>query len=101
MQAWRVYYGDGSVVSGHTRGDWTRAPVVGVQVVVLYDGERHGWSYPDPARPETHSVPVLDRNLWTGTDTFDPFGWGVKRGSLIPDAAYWDIWTRACTEGPD
>jgi len=85
MPEWRIYYADGSVVRGRTTDAWRAAPDEGVQVVVLMaPGDRRPWRG------------VEDRHLWTGTDDYDPFGWGRKTGSLIADAAYQAIWERAC-----
>ncbi len=92
MCRWRIYYVGGSVVTGKNKTDWLAAPEDGVQVVVLMappavDNRR--WSHPDIGSIE-------DRQLWTGTDTYDPFGWGVKHGSWVPRAEYDMIWERAC-----
>lgn len=86
MSEWRVYYADGSVVRGTTAAEWRAAPDDAVQVVALME------PYPDGSRPWAG---VEDRRLWTGTDEFDPFGWGVKRGSLLPDEKYFIIWEEA------
>lgn len=88
---WRVYYADGSTVSGRSKVHWRRAPKDGVQVVILFDPNA-------PIRWCCSEGPVRDRQLWTGTDTYDPFGWGVKRGSLIDDGKYCRIWERACAD---
>lgn len=90
MAEWRIYYADGSVVSGKDQTDWLSAPGTGVQVVVLMvpPDNRRWWC------PAIGSVE--DRRLWTGTDTYDPFGWGVKFGSWMPRADYDVIWERAC-----
>ena len=85
---WRIYYAD-HVVEGTTAEQWRAAPDDGVQVVVRFepvDTPRWHWS----------GGPVRDRQLWTGADTYDPFGWGKKRGRLIEDAAYHEIWEKAC-----
>lgn len=79
-----IAYADGSRRSGTTRLGWRRAPDGGVQVIAAF-----------PGPPEPHLSKwsrVTDRYLWTGEDEYDPFGWGVKRGSLIPDEDYWRIW---------
>jgi hypothetical protein len=86
MPDFTIYYGDGSTVSGSTRNQWRNAPAVGVQAVVLWEVPHY------TERPWTN---VSDRKLWTGDDTYNPFGWGVKSGALLPDAAYRQIWNRA------
>lgn len=86
---WRIYYADDSMVEGETEADWLAAPDDGVQVVARFpmqDGL--GWS--------CRGVVVRDRDLWTGEDEYDPFGWGGKRGTLIDTDAYFSIWERAC-----
>ncbi len=92
MAAWRIYYAAGAVVSGKTKADWRAAPGEGVQVVVLMappavDCRR--WHCPGIGS-------ITDRQLWTGTDTYDPFGWGAKTGASMPRADYDMIWERAC-----
>jgi hypothetical protein len=82
----RIYYGDGSVVRGRAPDDWARAPVDDVQVVVLME------PYPDGRRPWAG---VDDRQLWTGEDRYNPFGWGPKFGRWMERAAYDAIWERA------
>lgn len=88
---WRIYYADGSVVRGSSAADWLSAPDTGVQVVVLMES---------PAMPRwtCEGVVVRDRQLWTGEDEYDPFGWGAKRGSWLPDDEYHEIWRRACSD---
>lgn len=86
---WRIYYPDGSFMDGRTETEWRAAPDEGVQVAVLYEA-------PETPRWHYSSGPVRDRQLWTGDDIYDPFGWGAKRGSLIEDDAYQAIWERAC-----
>lgn len=84
---WTIYYGDGSEVHGLTREDWDAAPDDGVQVVVEWR------AYDAP-----HLSPwarCWDRRPETGIEQYDPFGWGPKRGSLIPDADYERIWRHA------
>lgn len=83
LTRWSIYYAD-AVVSGDAPAEWHAAPAEGVQVVVLWE---------TPTRFPWRGV--TDRQLWTGTDEYDPFGFGVKRGSLIPDAEYQAIWDRA------
>lgn len=88
---WRIYYADGSTVEVRDCAEWRAAPDDGVQVVVLLGPvETPRWCY--------SGGPVRDRRLWTGEDVYDPFGWGVKHGSLIGDAAYLAIWERACAD---
>ena len=92
MHQWRIYYAGGAVVSGKNRADWTAAPDAGVQVVVLMappaQDKRLWWCLGIGS--------IEDRQLWTGTDTYDPFGWGVKHGSWVPWCEYDMIWGRAC-----
>lgn len=84
---WRIYY-SGSVVTGKTREDWAAAPADDVQVIVLYEPtDYRGWRGVNG-----------DRQLWTGDDFFDPFGWGAKEGRLIPDADYFAIWEQAIAD---
>jgi len=90
---WRIYYGNGKIVRGSSEAEWLAAPSDDVQVVVLMDGKPHGWSYKNDKGENT---PVLDRDLWTGEDSYDPFGWGAKKGALLSDVAYFKIWNRAC-----
>lgn len=53
-----------------------------------------------PERPRWHYIGgvVRDRELWTGTDDYDPFGWGNKRGRWMSTPSYFRIWNRACGE---
>jgi len=86
---WRIYYADGSVVDGETANDWVTAPDDGVQVVIsLNPGVPLRWHY--------SGGPVRGYEIWTGEDIYNPFGWGVKHGSLMSDADYTTIWERAC-----
>lgn len=87
MPMWRIYYAD-SYIDGETEVDWKAAPD-GVQVVVLFEA-------PEVLCSVYSGGPVRDRQLWTGTDTYDPFGWGEKQGSLIDSENYFAIWERAC-----
>ena len=85
---WAIYYADGSRAVGRSAEEWRAAPSDGVQVVVLYE------PYPDGRRPWCG---VDDRQLWTGDDWYDPFGYGeAKAGSLMDRAEYDAIWERAC-----
>lgn len=93
---WRIYYSDGSSVQGESPAAWAAAPDTGVQVVVRFP--RQGlvrWHYDgDNGEP----CVVRDRDLWTGDDTYDPFGWGVKYGELIDKSTYIGIWGMACAD---
>lgn len=81
---WTIYYADGSTAEGDGAEDWRAALDDGVQVVALWEAPmRRPWS------------DVNDRQLWTGEDAYDPFGWGTKRGSALPFETYWEIWARA------
>lgn len=89
---WRIYYTD-NVVSGETMSDWINAPADDVQVVVSFPRTQSlRWSY----QRGKESVPVSDRDLWTGEDVYDPFGWGEKFGREIAWDDYIAIWERAC-----
>lgn len=85
---WRIYY-PAEVVGGSTPEDWRAAPDSGVQVIVLMER-------PEDLRWHSSRGAVRDRRLWTGTDEYDPFGYGVKTGSALADAEYLAIWERAC-----
>lgn len=87
---WTIYYSDGSTVTGHSESDWLAAPNTQVQVVVE-------WRVPGITERPWRGV--IDRFLWTGEDRYDPFGWGVKFGELIPDADYQRIWEQAAYRG--
>jgi len=92
---WRIYYGDGSVRCGRNAEAWAAAPATGVQVLVLMEPGASGWTYEADGVP----VAVIDRQLWTGDDEYELApGWGVKTGSLIPDAEYFVIWNRAASD---
>lgn len=84
-----VVYEKQDVVVGETRDDWRALPDDGVQVVARWPREL-------PVRWSCDAVPVTDRDLWTGEDSYDPFGWGVKKGSLLTDEQYLTCWRRAC-----
>lgn len=88
IPAFSIWYADGSRVDGATKADWRAAPAVGVQVVVR-------WREPEVVRWGTPDGPIRDREIWTGDDSYDPFGWGEKIGTLIDDAAYKAIWREA------
>ena len=89
MPLWRIYYSE-AVVAGSSRDDWLAAPSDDVQVVVLYEPtDYRGWRGVGG-----------DRQLWTGDDQVDPFGWGPKLGRLISDADYFAIWERAIADRP-
>jgi len=82
------------VCSGETEREWLAAPSEGVQVIVRFPRQTEtGWTY--TLDGETH-IKVMDRDLWTGEDSYDPFGWGAKQGALLEDDAYYAIWNRAC-----
>ncbi len=89
----RIYYGNGSVISSNNKADWLNSPNNNVQVVVdlSYKGPT-GWHY----IPDNKPISVHDRKLWTGQDEYDPFGWGVKYSKLIETKTYFEIWNRAC-----
>ncbi len=97
MPGFRIYYGDGAMVEGRSKFDWLASPDTGIQVVVDMDHKGHSGSTYNDALGQP--IPVYDRWLWTGEDTYDPFKWGIKQGKLIPDDQYFAIWKRACTDG--
>jgi hypothetical protein len=87
MPPWTIVYGDGRWISGDTLGAWVAAPSENVQVII---------AWVPPAIDERRWTGVADRLLWTGDDTYDPFGTGrPKRGRLLPDAAYHRLWNQA------
>jgi hypothetical protein len=89
----RIYYADGSVAEGSNRNNWRNASSTGVQVVIRWPRENGTrWFYTD-ANGKNHAI--SDRDMWTGEDVYDPFGWGIKLGSLLPDEQYQSIWNRA------
>lgn len=79
-----IHYSD-RVVHGKTQEDWVNAPSDDVQVVVE-------WRLPVHALGEWKYAGVTDRVLWTGEDTYDPFGWGVKYGRWMYDYDYHQLW---------
>jgi hypothetical protein len=85
MPEWRIYYGDGSLVRGHSRDEWVAAPSDDVQVVAFMKTPT-AWRW----------TGVTDRELWTGDDVYDPFEWGEKRGAWMSRDQYFAIWDRAC-----
>lgn len=93
--SWRIYYSDHRV-DGVTEEDWINAPDDDMQVIVLMTPpDTPRWNYHD----ENGKIHVVyDRELWTGDDYFDPFGWGEKAGRLISDEEYIEIWRRACAD---
>lgn len=92
MTLWRVYYANGLVVSGKDQADWLAAPNKGVQVIVLMESPAQSYR-----RWFCYKIgSIEDRQLWTGEDKYDPFGWGVKFGSWMPRADYDVIWECAC-----
>lgn len=82
-----IYYSD-HVAHGVTADDWRALPNEDVQVVVE-------WRAPVQEAGELIYAGVTDRVLWTGEDTYDPFGWGVKRGRWMYDYDYRQLWERA------
>jgi hypothetical protein len=86
---WAIWYADGSVGTGRTQEEWRAAPADGVQAVARFPRR-------EPVRWSCSGGAVMDRDLWTGEDVYDPFGWGEKRGSLMRWADYEEIWERAC-----
>ncbi len=90
---WRIYYGDGFVVHGSTRREWVDAPAADVQVIALMEPGPTGWTYCENG----YNHAVTDRQLWTGQDEYDPFGWGVKYGAWSSDTDYFNLWNRACS----
>lgn len=91
MSKWRIYYSDQTIV-GETVADWIAAPDEDVQVVVLYEPtDYRGWK----------GVEDGNRQLWTGDDEFDPFGYGhLKYGRLLSDEEYFLIWEQAIADSP-
>ena len=57
-----------------------------MQVIALYE---------PPPPDQRRWAGVTDRQLWTGEDSYDPFGWGAKKGKLISDEQYFRIWELA------
>jgi hypothetical protein len=84
---WRIYYADGSVVSGTTRAEWDAAPSGGVQVLVLMV---------EPLPAERRWTGVDDRVLWTGDDVYQLEDWSPKFGAWMDRNDYDVIWERAC-----
>lgn len=79
-----IAYADGSIKGCTTPLGWRRHPDHGVQIVA---------SWPGPPAPHlSRWTGVADRYLWTGDEEYDPFGWGLKYGQLIPDGEYQRIW---------
>jgi len=91
---WKIYYTD-TTVTGENQQDWIEAPDHNVQVVVEYREPtyRPNRTYKDD---RGNNCLVLGKHLWDGTDEYDPFGWGVKYGALLPDIEYYTIWNTAC-----
>lgn len=88
-----IFYSDGRR-DGINADDWRSHPVDRVQAVVLWKHNHYlGWS--GVPRVVVDDDVVADRHLWTGLDEYDPFGWGIKYGSLIDDRAYLDIYKKA------
>ncbi len=99
MTLLRIYYGVGPYVEVQTSEEWAAAPPSGVQAIVNMEHRGHSGSIYE-AKPGKW-VSVRDRFIWTGDDQYDPFGWGVKFGKLIPDDQYFAIYNKACTDGND
>lgn len=93
MHPWAIFYAAGSVVRGTTPDDWSRAPTDGVLHVTCEDGHGNGSMYEGE---DGRNVSVTERSVWTGTEDFDPFGWGPKSGVLVDDATYWRTYREAC-----
>lgn len=94
MAEWRIYYAGGSVTRGTTAEEWRSCPNGGVlHVVSMEPPERLHWSYQDA---DGLTRVVRDRELWTGEDDYDPFGWGSKEGVLVSDGEYFASWRAAC-----
>jgi hypothetical protein len=90
----RIYYSDGSVRQGESADDWAAAPYFGVQVVArLPRLDPVRWMHTGAGG---HNCAVMDRDLWTGDDFFDPFLWGAKEGELLSWPDYIAVWERAC-----
>ena len=92
MPKWRIYYENETCIRGTKQAEYLAAPDNGVQVIVLMEppaSDNRRWFCAGLGAIE-------DRQLWTGEDFYDPFGWGKKEGSLIPGATYHRIWKRAC-----
>ena len=89
MAEFTIYYGDGTTRSGTKKADWVKAPNTNVQVVV---------EWRTPSVTERPWTLVLDRYIWTGDETYDPFGYGAKSGALIFDQQYTAIWQSAFWE---
>lgn len=82
-----IFYSD-AVCHGLTAEDWRALSDHDVQVVVE-------WRPPVQARGELRYAGVHDRMLWSGEDTYDPFGWGVKFGRWMDYGAYMALFERA------
>jgi len=85
---WSIFYSD-RVLHGDSWYDWILGtPDRDVQVVVLWE--------PPPLRngvPYRPWAGVDDRQLWTGLDHYDPFGYRWrKHGRLLVDEDYHRIW---------
>lgn len=92
-----IFYVD-EVVSVFDEAAWKGAPDEGVQVVVRMRPDLVGVSLEKlPLQARRWYGNKGDRELWTGEDVYDPFGWGEKFGSLISDNLYFSIWEEALT----
>jgi len=82
MIEWSVWYSFGRF-DGVGASAWRAAPTVGVQVVV---------EWREPVGGERKFANVTDRIIWTGTDEYNPFGYGMKYGAWMTDEDYQDVW---------
>ena len=82
MIEWSVWYSFGRV-DGVGASEWRAAPTEDVQVVVE-------WRV--PVGGERKFANVTDRMIWTGTDEYNPFGYGIKYGAWMADEDYQDVW---------
>lgn len=99
-----IWFADGSRVDCKNRGEWRRAPESGVQVLCLEGEHRLAGTVRELAEQRMVTGYVVrpsdpDRQFFTGVGEYDPLGWGVKTGSLLPDAEYWEIWEAAVGNG--
>lgn len=82
-ERWAIWYPD-RVVAGMSAEEYKDAPADDVQVIAAQPG------YAAPhLSPWAH---VWRWRLWTGLGEYDPFGWGIKYGALLPDEEYRRIW---------
>ena len=102
VAGWRIYYGDGTVADS-LHSTWQNAPYENVQVMNVYYNE----TYTIWEGDEKKEYPY--REVLTYADYYWPYGCGnsheawaaaevnepPKRGKLIPDQDWWDIYNRA------